>query len=374
MKAYLKIFPTILVGNALLAFSVCAFIVPHDLMLGGCTGIALALQQVIDLPLSILSAILNSFFFFLGLAFLGKQFAASSILSTILYPLLLAVCEQLPLAEILEGDLFISSVFGGIGMGAGIGLVVRAGGSTGGMDIPPCILQKYKGIPVGISLMAFDILIVLTLQLGLHHLNFPHHRPPHRNRRTQTAAHHHFRSVPPNPAGDSADPRFWSYPTRYRNRLRCPKPKSPAGGDLRQKISRHQRSGFIHRSQRLHHRLRGNRRQRPRLHPAAPNPCPLISNHFDKTKALPGFAPAAQLKSPRTSFCFAKWRKERKGFYFYVVFRDRCSCLFSLLSKFTSGRIIRPAARLLMPWITSKGRPDTIQARVCSKLKPNNRA
>ena len=162
MKAYLKIFPTILVGNALLAFSVCAFIVPHDLMLGGCTGIALALQQVIDLPLSILSAILNSFFFFLGLAFLGKQFAASSILSTILYPLLLAVCEQLPLAEILEGDLFISSVFGGIGMGAGIGLVVRAGGSTGGMDIPPCILQKYKGIPVGTSLMAFDILIVLT--------------------------------------------------------------------------------------------------------------------------------------------------------------------------------------------------------------------
>ena len=72
MKSYLKMFPTILIGNALLAFSVCAFVVPHNLMLGGCTGIALTLQQVIDLPLSVLSAILNTIFFFLGLFLLSK--------------------------------------------------------------------------------------------------------------------------------------------------------------------------------------------------------------------------------------------------------------------------------------------------------------
>lgn len=161
MKAYMKMFPTILIGNALLAFSVCAFVIPHNLMLGGCTGIALTLQQVIDLPLSVLSGILNTIFFFLGLLLLGKKFAASCILSTIFYPLLLAVCEQFPLAEILQGDLFICSVCAGVGMGAGIGLVVRAGGSTGGMDIPPCILQKYKGIPVGTSLLFFDGLIIL---------------------------------------------------------------------------------------------------------------------------------------------------------------------------------------------------------------------
>ena len=161
MKAYLKMFPTILVGNALLAFSVCAFVVPHNLMLGGCTGIALTIQQFIDLPLSVLSAILNSLFFVLGFLCLGKKFAASSILSTVLYPLILALFEQFPLAEILQGDLFISSVCGGIGMGAGIGLVVRAGGSTGGMDIPPCILQKYKGIPIGTSLLFFDGFIIL---------------------------------------------------------------------------------------------------------------------------------------------------------------------------------------------------------------------
>ena len=162
MKAYLKMFPTILVGNALIAFSICAFVVPHGIMLGGCNGIGLAIKQLIDLPLSVLSAILNTSFFFLGLIFLGKKFAASSLLSTVLYPLILAVCERLPLAEIFQGDLFISSVCAGVGMGAGIGLVVRAGGSTGGMDIPPCILQKYKGIPVGTSLLVFDGLIIFS--------------------------------------------------------------------------------------------------------------------------------------------------------------------------------------------------------------------
>ena len=162
MKSYLKMFPTILIGNALIAISVCAFVIPHGIMLGGCNGIALTIQQLIDLPLSVLSAILNVSFFFLGLIFLGKKFAASSLFSTILYPLILAVCERLPLAEMFQGDLFISSVCCGICMGAGIGLVVRAGGSTGGMDIPPCILQKYKGIPVGTSLLVFDGLIILS--------------------------------------------------------------------------------------------------------------------------------------------------------------------------------------------------------------------
>ena len=79
MKAYLKMFPTILVGNALIAFSICAFVVPHGIMLGGCNGIGLAIKQLIDLPLSVLSAILNTSFFFLGLIFLGKKFAANDL-------------------------------------------------------------------------------------------------------------------------------------------------------------------------------------------------------------------------------------------------------------------------------------------------------
>ena len=161
MKSYLKMLPYILLGNALIAFSVCAFVVPHNLMLGGSTGIALTIQHWLPLRLSVISGATNLLLFLLGYFFLGKQFAASSLLSTLIYPLILSLLERLPLADLFNGDILVCSIFSGLLMGAGIGLVVRAGGSTGGMDIPPCILQKYKGIPVGTSLMVFDVLILL---------------------------------------------------------------------------------------------------------------------------------------------------------------------------------------------------------------------
>ena len=162
MKQSLKVLLTIILGNAMLAFSICAFVIPYDIMLGGSNGIALAIQHFIPVRLSVISACVNVSLFFLGLAFLGWKFAATSLASTIIYPLVLAVFELLPLGTLFEENIVVCALFCGALCGAGIGLVVRAGGSTGGMDIPPCILNKYKGIPVGTSLMFFDVVVVLT--------------------------------------------------------------------------------------------------------------------------------------------------------------------------------------------------------------------
>lgn len=164
MKQQLKMLCYIVLGNTLLAFSICAFILPNNFMLGGSSGIALTIQNFLPLRLSIISGIVNVLLFLLGWAFLGWKFAATSLVSTIIYPFIMAIFEELPVGELFVGDPVMCALFGGIMMGAGIGLVVRAGGSTGGMDIPPCILQKYKGIPVGSSLLFFDILI-LFLQI-----------------------------------------------------------------------------------------------------------------------------------------------------------------------------------------------------------------
>lgn len=161
MKQNLKFFLSVLLGNAMLAFAICAFVVPNDIMLGGSNGIALAIQQFIPIRLSVISAAVNITLFLLGLIFMGWKFAAASLLSTVLYPVILAVFETLPLAILFNENIVISALFCGILCGGGIGMVVRVGGSTGGMDIPPCILNKYKGIPVGSSLMFFDTLVVL---------------------------------------------------------------------------------------------------------------------------------------------------------------------------------------------------------------------
>jgi uncharacterized membrane-anchored protein YitT (DUF2179 family) len=161
-KHHLSMILSILIGNTLLAFGICAFVVPNGIMLGGSTGITLAIQQLIpEMRLSVISAFINVSLFLLGYIFLGKKFAATSLLSTILFPIILAVFEMLPLGNLFQEGIVLSALACAVVFGLGIGMVVRAGGSTGGMDIPPIILQKYKGIPVATSMMFFDAAVVL---------------------------------------------------------------------------------------------------------------------------------------------------------------------------------------------------------------------
>ena len=161
MKQQLKLLIYTLLGNTLLAFAVCAFIVPQDFMLGGSSGIALTGQHFLPIRLSIISAVAGTTLFCLGWVFLGWKFAANSLLSTIVYPIIMGIMEITPVGTLfVNEDKLICALYCALLIGMGVGLVVRVGGSTGGMDIPPCILQKYKGIPVGKSLMFFDGAII----------------------------------------------------------------------------------------------------------------------------------------------------------------------------------------------------------------------
>lgn len=170
-KHHLTMILSILIGNTLLAFGICAFVVPNGIMLGGSTGLSLAVQHLLpEMRLSVISAIINGVLFLQGLVFLGKKFAATSLLSTIIFPVILAVFETLPLGNLFHEGIVLSALACAVVFGLGIGMVVRAGGSTGGMDIPPIILQKYKGIPVGTSMMFFDSVVVL-LQVLIGGLN-----------------------------------------------------------------------------------------------------------------------------------------------------------------------------------------------------------
>ena len=163
MKQQFKLLIYTLLGNTLLAFAVCAFIVPQDFMLGGSSGIALTVQYFLPIRLSVISGITGFSLFCLGWAFMGWKFAANSLLSTIVYPIIMGIMEITPVGTLfVNEDKLICALYCALLIGMGVGLVVRVGGSTGGMDIPPCILQKYKGIPVGKSLMFFDGAIILA--------------------------------------------------------------------------------------------------------------------------------------------------------------------------------------------------------------------
>ena len=151
----------ILLGNFILAFGVNCFMVSTGIIMGGATGIGLAVNKFTGINLSYVVWVLNFILFFLGLFFMGKAFAMSIILSTFFYPLCLNVLERIPGIMHLTDNLLLADIYGGVLVGLGIGLVVRQGASTGGLDIPPLIMQKKFGIPVGISLYVCDFTVLV---------------------------------------------------------------------------------------------------------------------------------------------------------------------------------------------------------------------
>ena len=149
-------------GNALYSLTVVLFLIPSGLITGGATGIALAANRVSGLPVSGVLLFVNVLMLVVGWVLLGRRFAISTLASTFLSPLTLAIWEGLFQDYVLTDDLLLCTIFAGLGIGISLGIVIRTGGSTGGMDIPPLVLQKYFRIPVAVSMTVFDLTILMA--------------------------------------------------------------------------------------------------------------------------------------------------------------------------------------------------------------------
>lgn len=150
----------VLVGNAILAFTVVAFIVPHGVIMGGATGIGLTIAHYVPVDLSIIIFIVNSILFVLGATVLGKKFAVATIASTFFYPTFLSIVQKIPGIDGLTDNLMLATLYAGALLGVGIGLIVRVGSSTGGTDIVALVLNKWFHIPVAGLLYVIDFLVL----------------------------------------------------------------------------------------------------------------------------------------------------------------------------------------------------------------------
>lgn len=155
----------VMIGNLVLAIGVTVFILPNDVLTGGVAGIAVALQPLIDVDPTIVINGLTVALFFVGLFFLGKRFALKTLVSTICYPLLISflswfVTFYFP-ADYFVMDRYLATIYGGIFMGCGVGLIFRFGASSGGMDIPPLVAHKYTHLPLATLVLITDALTVL---------------------------------------------------------------------------------------------------------------------------------------------------------------------------------------------------------------------
>ena len=157
----------VLLGNIIYSFAIKLFLLPAELISCGTTGIGLVVEHFLHIPLSSFIFVFNMVMLAVGWLILGRKFAMTTLLSSLLYPIFLEILNQTLGDVYVTDNLMLNAIFAGIGLGGSLGIVIRAGASTGGMDIPPLVLKKFFGIPVPMTLWIFDFTI-MSAQMMFH--------------------------------------------------------------------------------------------------------------------------------------------------------------------------------------------------------------
>lgn len=165
MKSILKTLASVLLGNFIYALVVKLFILPTSLMSSGTTGIALFINHFTNIPVSLFILLFDLCMLIVGFCILGKKFAMTTIVSTFVYPIALEFFNQVLGDFVITNNELLNTIFAGMGIGLALGIVIRSGASTGGMDIPPLLLHHFFRIPVSISLYVFDFIILSSQTL-----------------------------------------------------------------------------------------------------------------------------------------------------------------------------------------------------------------
>jgi len=155
LMAYAQIF----IGSVIGAAAYPAFLIPNNIAPGGLTGVATILNYLAGWPVGITSLVLNIPLFLFGYRTMGKIFAFRSLVATALFTILIDI---LPLGLVSE-DPLLGTLFGGVVLGIGLGLILRGGATTGGSDmVARMVHRRFSFITVGMFLFALDFLVVLA--------------------------------------------------------------------------------------------------------------------------------------------------------------------------------------------------------------------
>lgn len=169
-KNLLLRFLLIVAGNTIYTLGVVLFVIPNGLITGGTTGLALFVNRISDVPMSTFVGIWNIVMFLIGACILGKGFAMKTLFSTFYYPVILAFLQKIVGEYKVTDDVMLATVCAGLMIGFGIGLVILAGASTGGMDIPPLLLNKKFKLPVSLTMYIMDF-VILIMQMGFNKMD-----------------------------------------------------------------------------------------------------------------------------------------------------------------------------------------------------------
>lgn len=159
MKIRLDSIIAIIIGSAIMGFGINAFNIPNHLAEGGITGISILIKLLVPVvDQGIVFFVLNIPLFFLGWKILGRTSFFYTILGTVSLSVFLSLFDGVLLLPMK--DRLLASLYAGVAVGVGLGIIFRYGGTTGGVDIIARLLQKYMGISMGRTLFFGDILVI----------------------------------------------------------------------------------------------------------------------------------------------------------------------------------------------------------------------
>ena len=146
-------FLMLLAGTLIADWGIASFLLPNHFIDGGVTGVCMLLANFVGLPLALWLAVVNSPFVWLGFRHIGKEFGFKSAVAILIQALWLLVIPF----PVVTHDLLLGSIFGGIFVGAGVGLAIRAGGVLDGTEILALVLSKRMAATVGEIILMLNI-------------------------------------------------------------------------------------------------------------------------------------------------------------------------------------------------------------------------
>ena len=159
MKRFLLRYSGILVGAVVAAFSIEEFLVPNNILDGGIVGISMIISSLLPVSLSILTICLNIPFVILGARQLGKRFIPRTATAMIVFSVFLEIFSHWHYN--VTNDPLLATVFGGVILGIGVGLIIRMGGCLDGTESLALIISRKTSISVGQFVLVCNIVIYL---------------------------------------------------------------------------------------------------------------------------------------------------------------------------------------------------------------------
>ena len=153
----------VVIGELVTAASFSWFFLPYDVAPGGVTGIATVLSSLTGLSVGLLSFLINVPLFLAGWRQVGWRFAVRSFIAMVLLSLFIDLLPQVNPA----GDIMLATVFGGVLLGVGLGMVVRAGATTGGTDMAAKMIHRLAGfLSIATILFIIDATVVIIAAMA----------------------------------------------------------------------------------------------------------------------------------------------------------------------------------------------------------------